>query len=572
MLITNETTPSIQTQHAIMNHMVFAAQQHQQQQQQQQSQIALDVSQQGVIALSNSPASPLASPSSGSVALYNPQQQQQQLQQLMELQSAEQQQHQELQQQPESEQTAQEIQDALDAALSDSKMAVTESLNALSKANAEAAAAAVAKACGLNPAEQQECLKKLQDGWQIVDLRQCIFHKQPKSPTETPPDKQLMDGASIEMGADGDLGTHSHEIGDTNNEMKNLATLCTAAAQAAAVNVNAGDQEAGRTDGSKTEAFVLANDVIASGSSNTSSIAQPLTKKQRKLSKKEKLAQQEAAAAAASEHQQKLKQQQLDNERRRSSFDDHSLASEECLPEDETNSDIEQQHLEDDMKTMQEYEDDDSSKSPSKVIKPISQRLENLILSNSTLKPGDLSQAFTDLRQEIGAASTAAGSDVLTVFPQNMNLKFSGNTALSNALQQHLAAVKQQMGDVTTQDSCPSDADLMQGADGALETNSASGGGSGGGGELVYPSTMDAETLEQFANSAASMDGSIGQEHQQHHGVGGGADDQQVEEGMREEMYDIEVEMDEFFHVIHNVHDPALQVCTNKIISKENIY
>lgn len=38
--------------------------------------------------------------------------------------------------------------------------------------------------------------------------------------------------------------------------------------------------------------------------------------------------------------------------------------------------------------------------------------------------------------------------------------------------------------------------------------------------------------------------------------VAGNSRDQAV----GEEMYDIEVEMDDFFHVIHNVHDSTLQV------------
>lgn len=521
MLITNETSPSLQTQQAIMNHMVFAAQHHQQQQQQQ---IALDVvnnaqvsqqpQQQGIIALSNSPASPLASPSSGATALYDPQQRQ-----LMDMQSAD---HLHQQPQPENEQTVQEIQDALDAALSDSKLAVTDSLNALSKANAAAAAEAVAKACGLNQAEQQECLKKLQEGWQIVDLRQRILHKQPKSPTETPPEKQIIDITNMENELD------SVES-DANNEMKNLATLCTAAAQAAAVNVSTGEMDT--------------KDVKSNENRSSNS------KKQRKLSKKEKLSQQEALELS------QLPEPQTDevNEEQPISVGDNQqcLVSEDCLPEEAVNSDNDQQ-TEDKLKCLQDI-DGGQIKSPPKGIKPISQRLENLILSNAPLKPCDLSQAFTDLRQEIGA-------DVLTVFPPNMNLKFSGNTALSNALQQHLAAVKQQLGDVNE--------DTSDGLIQSVDTDSSVAQNN----ELVYPSSMDAETLEQFANAAAQATNN--NDNNAVVAVNSGNQDQvsvtgeQTEEGIREEMYDIEVEMDDFFHVIHNVHDPALQVSFHTFLNR----
>lgn len=529
MLITNEATPSLQTQQAIMNHMVFAAQQHQQQQQQQQ--IALDVvnnaqvtqqpQQQGIIALSNSPASPLASPSSGASVLYDPQQHQQ----LMEIQSAEHLQQQQPQQ-SDYEQTSQEIKKALDAALSDSKLLVTDTLNALSKSNAAAAAAAVAKACGLNPAEQQECLKKLQEGWQIVDLRQRIFHKQPKSPTETPPEKQIIDITNMENELD------SSEA-DANNEMKNLATLCTAAAQAAAVNVTPGDTESKDTK--------LANESKSSSSGHT--------KKQRKLSKKEKLSHQEALELCPFPEPQN---DEANEEPQNSVVDRQTLCSEEFPAEDEASSDMEQtDEVNARTKTLQELAEEHLM-SPTKEIKPISQRLENLILSNAPLKPGDLSQAFTDLRQEIGA-------DVLTVFPQNMNLKFTGNTALSNALQQHLAAVKQQIGDVTEDTD-----DGMIEQQGDNESNATQNAD-----DLVYPTSMDAETLDQFANAAAQSNNNnnnndvvaVTSGQQQVNATA-----EQTEEGMREEMYDIEVEMDDFFHVIQNVHDPALQVSSKAFI------
>lgn len=500
MLITNDATPTLQAQQAIMNHMVFAAQQ------QQQQQIALDVNNSnnvngGVIALSNSPASPLASPSSGASAVFNTQQQQE-YQQLMEIGS-----NMESEQQQLQNQAVQELQEALGQAVLDPKLAIatnnsstTDSLNALSKTNAAAAAAAVAKACGLNPAEQQECLKKLQEGWQIVDLRQRISHKQPKSPVETPPDKQQL---LMEAVLNANELLESVDGCEVNSEMKNLATLCTAAAAAAAVSVPSEEFKPDLSQGLDPESI-----------------------------KKD----------PEGDVEDRVDSHLILGDRETITTEDVVEGSEETAPDEDTNPEADQQFEEVTATTTTTTPNEENTEcdlnSPSKNIK-LSQRLESL-MSTVPLKPDDLSQAFQDLRHEIS-------TDVLTVFPQNVNVKYTGSQALSNALQQHFAqhAIGSNSKEVGSEAANIACSDLIETAEATAASPDP---------DLIYPASMDTETLKQFANAAnaatVSQAGPVA-------AVATGDN----EEAIREEMYDIEVEMDEFFHVIHNVHDPALQVC-----------
>jgi len=151
-----------------------------------------------VVDYSNSPASPMASPTGGSSSSFTEQQQ--------------------------------SPMEGVGSEMLHQKSAMEDFRGLLETAVNDSRGGHSTLACFNDKLAKAPRLKFLQDGWQV----QNFFGEQPKSPTETPPDMEdtIMSHMSSTM-----------ERVENRAEMKNLATLCSAAAMAAAATSATADLE-----------------------------------------------------------------------------------------------------------------------------------------------------------------------------------------------------------------------------------------------------------------------------------------------------------------------------------------
>lgn len=304
----------------------------------------------------------------------------------------------------------------------------------------------------MSAAEQQEYLKKLdvntqmkmlQQGWHLFGIRR-FFDDQPKSPTETPPEKQNVYG--------------EHE-GSGGGEMKNLDTLCSAAVAAA----EASSEQIANISSN------IAGGTVKRSHAETEDDYDDIDTEEQQADYETEETKQNEKHVSNQQDSNNITDDNQDNEalvgdtdiNKRDIIEESTVVTaeeqdiendqDEDDEEDDDDDDEEDDDIEDiDNKKISEKErkrlaaviarkvaknekridaymqklvEEDEKNSPSKS-RRLSTRLENLILSNVALKPEDLSQALCDLN----------GPDLVRVFPQISN--FNSSASIHQFVQQ----------------------------------------------------------------------------------------------------------------------------------------
>lgn len=384
----------------------------------------------------------------------------------------------------------------------------------------------------MNVVEQQEYLKKLDMNTQMKMLQlfgiRRFFDDQPKSPTETPPEKQSIiqtetSSTPPPLLSYAETITNANRDMEESAEMKNLATLCSAAAAAAAVATTPQNIEAAKSPSATDFDRQQQQGIVSEYDENEAALEADV----------DNIAEQEIDIEIDADDDEDDADGDADDDDEEDGEDDDDVEDDD--DEDEDNEEDEENEETDRVNEGDGAEVDEEEielNSPTKSRK-LSNRLENLILSNVTLKPDDLTQALCDFREDL------TGTDLVHVFPQMGNFK---PTAANTIQQQFVQTQQQQLPQHKNNqgkrkiikfknlfDPVNSTATFMQ-HDQHFCLYDNPDDESIGHCEM-YPA-LD-ESLEQFAND---------------------------DDGTREQMYDIAVEMDEIFQVIHNVNDPSLQV------------
>ena len=294
-------------------------------------------------------------------------------------------------------------------------------------------------------------MKMLQQGWHLFGIRR-FFDDQPKSPTETPPEKQNVYGE-----------------GNTSAEMKNLDTLCSAAvaaAEASTENATGAATALGTTKRSHAETEddydevegeeATVENIQRETDEHDANAAVQLDENETECHyESDEEDNDEIVAATGDNNKDQLEELLDDNEANCTAAaageeeddeeEDDEEEDEEDDDEDDDDDDIEEINTDQKLSEketkrleaafarkvaknekridayMQKLVEGDEMSSPSKS-RRLSHRLENLILSNVTLKPEDL-----------------CDPDLVRVFPQISNFKNSSGT-----LQQQFVEQQQQ--------------------------------------------------------------------------------------------------------------------------------
>ncbi|XP_030375768.1 ankyrin repeat and KH domain-containing protein mask isoform X4 [Scaptodrosophila lebanonensis] len=357
---------------------------------------------------------------------------------------------------------------------------------------------------GLNPASaplgmNAPQLKFLKDGWMLGVHN--FFGEHPKSPTETPPEMEETIMEHMEP----------------RSEMKNLATLCSAAAVAAAVVAAHKDEistdpesedEEGNADG-EGEPDVNA-DPDADGEENTLP-PEPI----------------ELTEAFCDEEDDDEEDDTNSGPIEKSNYDEDDADVDYVDEEDDAGEDYDDELFVNDNVSVDQSNgggvDSAGCKSvadnpailPSiKNRKLSTTRLENLILSNVAIKPecGTVPQGLCDYRQDLRT------SELVHVLPQISNIKAAAaNNAALSVLQQQLAAAQAAAAQAKAALKHHQETEHQHQCDDEASVSAGSGSD-------FYPG------LERFATDG---------------GDGG--------------HYDIAVEMEDIFQVLPNANEPTLQ-------------